>query len=179
MQLWKKISYVLYQAIAIWLPPSKTKIVGKWARSIRTHLARGFVVHAGDRINLQRGAVFGAKLSIGDRSGIGSKCVLQGPVQIGCDVMMGPEVLVYTRNHNFDRTDITMREQGYQEEKPVIIEDDVWIGARVVILPGIRVGKGAIIGAAAVVTKDVPPYAVVGGNPAKIIKFRNEDGAKS
>ena len=85
---------------------------------------------------------------------------------------MGPECIIYTRNHAFSRTDIPMREQGFSEEKPVYIGDDVWIGGRVTILPGVHIGKGAIVGAGAVVTKDVPEYSIVGGNPAKIIRFR-------
>ena len=86
--------------------------------------------------------------------------------------MMGPRCTIYTNNHAFDRLDIPMCEQGYCKDKPVYIEDDVWIGGNVTILPGIRIGCGAIIGAGAIVTKDVPGYAIVGGNPAKVIKYR-------
>lgn len=86
--------------------------------------------------------------------------------------MMGPDVFIYTQNHNFSRTDISMDQQGWSEEKPVIIEDDVWIGSRVTILPGVIIGKGCIIGASAVVTKSMPPYSVVAGNPAIVVKNR-------
>lgn len=65
-----------------------------------------------------------------------------------------------------------MDKQGWADEKPVVIEDDVWIGLRVTILPGVTIGKGSVIGASAVVTKSVPPYSVVAGNPAKIVKTR-------
>lgn len=82
-------------------------------------------------------------------------------------------VYIYTQNHCLDRVDIHMDQQGVSAEKAVIIEDDVWIGSRVTILPGVKIGRGSIIGAAAVVTKDVPPYSVVAGNPAKIMKRRN------
>ena len=67
-----------------------------------------------------------------------------------------------------------MCQQGYYEEKPIVIGDDVWIGGHVIVLPGVHIGTGAIVGAGAVVTKDVPDYAVVGGNPARIIKSRKE-----
>ena len=72
-----------------------------------------------------------------------------------------------------------MRLQGYKEYPPVRIEDDVWIGARAIILAGITIGKGAIIGAGAVVTKDVSPYAICVGNPARVIKYRNDEKTDS
>jgi len=65
-----------------------------------------------------------------------------------------------------------MWQQGFEEDRPVIIEDDIWIGSRVIILPGIRICHGSIIGAGAVVTKDVEPYTIVGGVPAKVIGYR-------
>ncbi|WP_462354514.1 DapH/DapD/GlmU-related protein [Alistipes timonensis] len=86
--------------------------------------------------------------------------------------MMGPDVLVFTSNHESGRTDIPMRLQGNGATKQVTICSDVWVGARVIILPGVTIGKGAIIGAGAVVAKDVPDYAIVGGVPAKIIGYR-------
>lgn len=91
---------------------------------------------------------------------------------IGKHVMMGPEVYIYTQNHDFSRMDIPMDQQGWSKERPVVIEDDVWIGSRVTILPGVVVGRGCVIGASAVVTKSCPPYSVVAGNPAKVVKLR-------
>ena len=64
--------------------------------------------------------------------------------------------------------------QGFSEYKPVVISDDVWIGARVTILPGAKIGKGVIVGAGAVVTGEIPDYAVIGGVPARVIKYRNQ-----
>lgn len=86
--------------------------------------------------------------------------------------MMGTDVTVITRNHRFDRTDVPMMKQGFEDEKPVYIGDDVWIGDRVIILPGVHVGNGCVIAAGSVVTKDVPRYTVVGGVPAKVIRER-------
>jgi maltose O-acetyltransferase len=93
-------------------------------------------------------------------------------VTIGRDVMMGPGVILLTRNHRFDRLDAPMRLQGGAEERPVVIGDDVWIGTRAIVLPGVTVGDGAIIAAGAVVTAPVPSRAIVGGNPARIIRYR-------
>ena len=67
-----------------------------------------------------------------------------------------------------------MNQQGNQKEQPVTIMDDVWIGARAIILPGVTIGQGAIVAAGAVVTKDVPPFAIVGGVPARLIDYREE-----
>lgn len=127
----------------------------------------------GKGVNVERGAEFSRKLKIGDYSGVGVNAMIQGDCTIGNNVMMGPECMIYTINHNFSDAGATIRSQGFGDEKPVSIGNDVWIGARVIILPGVTIGTGAVIGAGAVVTKDVPDYAVVGGNPAKVIKYRN------
>jgi maltose O-acetyltransferase len=111
-------------------------------------------------------------IKIGDRSGIGLRCRLFGRVTIGDDVMMGEEVLMITQNHKFDRIDIPMDQQGHKEEQPITIGNDVWIGTRAIILPGVTIGNGVIIGAGCVVTKPVPDYAIIVGNPGKIVKFR-------
>jgi maltose O-acetyltransferase len=68
-----------------------------------------------------------------------------------------------------------MIQQGFEARRPVIIEDDVWIGINVILLPGLTVGRGAIVAAGSVVTKDVPPDAIVGGNPARVIRSRGDD----
>ena len=88
------------------------------------------------------------------------------------NVMMGPDVCIYARNHAFDRIDIPMNLQDFASEKPVVIGDDVWIGARVMMLPGVHIVTGSVIGAGAVVTKDAPDYAVVGGNSARMLEMR-------
>jgi maltose O-acetyltransferase len=130
----------------------------------------------GQNVNIEHGASFGSgrDLTIGDNSGIGIDCQVPANIQIGSDVMMGPQVLIIGQNHKFDDLSVPMRLQGRAEASPVVIEDDVWVGARSIVLPGIRIGRGAIIAAGAVVTKDVPPYAICGGNPARVIRLRTE-----
>ena len=85
--------------------------------------------------------------------------------------MMAPEVVILTLGHYYNDVNTPINCQGDFASK-VIVENDVWIGIRSIILPGVRIGAGAIVGAGAVVTKDVPPWTIVGGVPAKIIKRR-------
>jgi maltose O-acetyltransferase len=68
-----------------------------------------------------------------------------------------------------------MTEQGIAEDRPIVVEDDVWFGAAVIVLPGVRVGHGSVIGAGSIVTKDVPPFACVAGSPARILKYRDAE----
>jgi len=130
---------------------------------------------AGKSVNIEQGADFGTGrgISLGNNSGLGIRCRVRGPLSIGDDVMMGPEVVILRDGHAFDRTDVPMR---LQENKigggKTLISNDVWIGTRAIIMPGVKIGTGAIIGAGAVVTKDVPDYAIVGGVPAKVLKYR-------
>ena len=168
----KAVGLGLYSALGKHLPRSSAPFVGEVARRVRASMGKLILDSCGQRVNIEKGASFSNRISLGDRSGIGLNAQLNGAMEIGNDVMMGPDVVVYTLNHSTERTDIPMSRQGFTEEKEVIIEDDVWIGARVIILPGVRVSQGSIIAAGSVVTKDVPPYTIVGGAPAKVIKSR-------
>jgi galactoside O-acetyltransferase len=93
------------------------------------------------------------------------------PLVIGDNVMVGPNVVMDTSAHNSDDVDRPMKEQGLSFA-PIVVEDDVWIGANVVVICGVTIGRGTIVGAGAVVTRDVPPYSVVGGVPARVLKSR-------
>lgn len=130
--------------------------------------------NCGKNVNIESSATFSSKVTLGDYSGIGINAKIYGTCHIGRYVMMGTDVTIITRNHRFDRTDIPMMEQGFEEERPVYIGNDVWIGDRVLILPGVHIGDGSIIAAGAVVTKDVPPYSIVAGVPARKIRDRFE-----
>ena len=173
----RKLRLILYYGFARFLPA--TNIAGGiggifHVRFIRRIICKGLFKTAGMNINIERGAIFGdgSLVEIGDNSGLGVNCFLDGPCKIGNNVMMGPDVIILTSNHRFDNIDIPMILQGNTPSKPVLINDDVWIGARAIILPGVTVGKGSVVGAGAVMTKDVPRYVIVAGNPAKIIRYR-------
>lgn len=179
MSLFSRFTFVLrlllYYGFAYYLPPSDRKITS-WCRPVRRIICSGLFKKAGRNINIEKGALFGSGrfLTIGDNSGIGVNCNIRGPASIGDNVMMGPDVVFLSHNHVADRTDIPMVQQGLTPKEPVIIGNDVWIGMRSIFLPGIIVGNGAIIGAGSIVTKNVEPYAIVAGNPARLIRYRIE-----
>ena len=112
-------------------------------------------------------------VTIGDHTRIGIHCTVIGPVCIGSNVNLAQGITVTALNHNFEDTTKRIDEQGIST-KPVVIGDDVWIGANAVILPGVTIGQHAVIAAGAVVTKDVPDYSLVAGVPAKEIKKLRE-----
>ncbi len=106
---------------------------------------------------------------IGNRSLIGISSVVIGPVTIGDDVMLAQHVVVSGLNHQYQNIKLPVKEQPVSM-LPITIEDGVWIGANAVITAGVKVGKHSVVAGGSVVIKDVPPYSVVGGNPAKVIK---------
>ena len=106
---------------------------------------------------------------IGDHTRIGLHNTIIGPVTIGSHVNLAQGITVTALNHNFEASDKRIDEQGVSTT-PVTIEDDIWIGANAVILPGVTIGNHSVVAAGAVVTKNVPPHSLVAGVPAKIIK---------
>ncbi|EKU91622.1 DapH/DapD/GlmU-related protein [Bacteroides oleiciplenus] len=110
---------------------------------------------------------YGKPVNIGKRCFIQQCCTFfgRGGITIGNDVFIGPKVNLITINHDLDPDN---RSATYG--RPIVIEDKVWIGIGATILPGIKIGYGAVIGAGSVVTKEVPPMTIVAGNPARIIK---------
>lgn len=169
----RKIGAAIYYLVAKHLPPSWSGLhIGQTA--LRRLCGKLMLENCGKNVNIESSATFSSKVTLGDYSGIGINAKIYGTCHIGRYVMMGTDVTIITRNHRFDRTDIPMMEQGFEEERPVYIGNDVWIGDRALILPGVHIGDGSIIAAGAVVTKDVPPYSIVAGVPARKIRDRFE-----
>ena len=106
---------------------------------------------------------------IGNYTRIGLHNTIIGPVTIGHHVNLAQGITVTALNHKFKNPDIRIDEQGVST-KPVVIGNDIWVGANAVILPGITIGDHSVIAAGAIVTKDVPPHSLVAGVPAKVIK---------
>lgn len=115
----------------------------------------------------------GEGIEIGNNVGIAQNCFIQvrGKVKINDNVILGPNVSIFSENHNYVDPELPVSVQG-ETRKGVTIEEGVWIGTRAVILDGVTVGKNSIIAAGSVVTRDVPPYSIAGGVPAKKIKDR-------
>lgn len=167
----KKILMLLYKIILKKMPLSNNSFF----RKLRYNVCKKIIRKCGKNVNFDRNCVFNYDLEIGDNSGIGENSKIEKNVLIGDNVMMGPDCLIYTRNHKYNELNIPIIRQGFDEYKKVTIEDDVWIGARVIILPGVTIKRGCVIGAGSIVTKDTEEYSVYGGNPAKKIKGRSDE----
>jgi acetyltransferase-like isoleucine patch superfamily enzyme len=161
------------------------------------HVGRNFIAQDNCEINClsEKGLTFGDKVTVGSFSvirptnlyggspGVGMKIGnnssigpfsyigCSGYIEIGNNVMISPRVSIYAENHVFDDPTLPMIDQGVRRSV-VIIEDDCWIASHSVVLAGVRIGKGSVVAAGSIVTKDVPPYSIVAGNPARIIKSR-------
>lgn len=168
----KTIFRFLYYCIGKHLPNSNFPL-GKVFSAIRVFFANGFLKQFGNNITLEGNIFFGdgRDIEVGNNSQINEECWIRN-CKIGNDVMIAPYVMILNYGHNIDNVNLPIIKQGVKTYPQSIIEDNVWIGARAVILPGVKIGTGSVIGAGSVVTKDVEAYTVVAGNPAKFIKSR-------
>ena len=143
-------------------------IRGNTADTRGVKLAAGSSVKDYAIINANQGYV-----TIGERAWLGPYCLIygNGGVDIGADVLVAAHTSINTVSHVAERSDIPMNEQGISCD-PIVIEDDVWIGLNCTILQGTRIGRGSIIGAGAVVTRDIPPGSIAVGTPARVVRQR-------
>lgn len=168
---------VLYYGFARHLPKSTVPGIGKFGRWLRGKCARHLFAECKcEDMNIEQGAYFGNGTyfhALGNTT-LGKNFISHGRiVTIHGHLMMADDVLFQGGGHKFDNPDVIIGSGGNLPNTPLEIGEDVWIGARVIVLPGCKkIGAHSIIGAGAVVTHDVPDYAIVGGNPAKVIRMR-------
>lgn len=132
----------------------------------------------GDEAIIGRHCAIQAKygpIRIGRKTNVGPQCIMSGTNEIvlGEQLLIGPHCYIGGGCYHSDRTDIPMMQQGVYSRGPVIIEDDVWLGAGTVVLDGIHIGKGCIVGAGSVVTRNLPEYTVSVGVPARVMRHRS------
>ena len=141
---------------------------------IRHLIVKNFIDQCGKNLKIQTNVLISPHVEIGNDVEINENVRIRANVKIGNNVLIAPNAQLISINHEYADLTIPIKNQGEKRGK-IEIDDDVWIGTAAIILPNVKVSKGAIIGAGAVVTKDVPEYAIVGGNPAKIIKYRSHN----
>lgn len=172
----KTIYFLIYYGFAQYFP---TQPVPGWRFGYvlrRWILKRLLKASCGNHVIIKQKCYLGKAegLKIGDYSQLGQNARIGPHVTLGKDVVMGPDVVIMTTAHAYENPEVPVRLQGDLPVQPISIGDDVWLGTRVVVLPGVKIGKGAIIGAGSILTKDVPEYAIVAGVPGKIIRWRKE-----
>lgn len=175
----KQVGALLRDEAWTWLEGTVGWMPGRTGRAVRGSLYGRLLGAAGPmdvaewtHIRTPSGLKCGKRVSLGR----GVQLTCGGGISIGDDVMFGQGAFVISNGHVIDRVDIPMAEQGLYG-KPVEIGDDVWIGAKAIILPGVRIGRGAVIAAGAIVTRDVPDYALVVGSPGRVVRIRTQKQA--
>ena len=168
--MYRKLLFLIY-LMALKNTPEDYRPYAMFFPKLRSLVVMSFLKSSCKKLRVKKGAEISINATIGNNSELGTRCMIQANVSIGDNVIMGPDVKIYSRNHRFDRIDIPIQMQGktYHE---TIIGNDVWLGANVIITAGCKISNHVIVAAGAVVTKDIPEYAIVGGVPAKILKYR-------
>lgn len=156
-----------------WIFPCKRHPLGKIGNALRVHFARQICSHVGKCCLIERGAAFNEGAVLEDYSAVGVNCFIDSGVIIKGHNMMGPDVKIYTRNHFYNEIDHCFC--GYTEQKKVVINECSWIGTKSLIMPGVVIGDHSIVGAGAVVTKNVPSGTMVAGNPAIVKKILDKE----
>jgi len=149
-----------------------------WLRRLEAYRAQAILrrcAKVGEQVRLRMPVVVYApeKLSIGSQVDVGEFVVLRanGGMRIGNRVLIAAHATLTTRGHP-----ILPPRFGHTVDAPIVIEDDVWVGAAAVVLPGVTIGRGSIVGAGAVVTRDVPPDTIVGGVPGRLLRATSATG---
>lgn len=159
-------------------------LAGRFRRAVRGYATVGRFAARGEDFSFDPDGIYSyGTIYVGDHVNLGTGPTLlatRSTIRIGNHVVFGPGVTVRGGNHRFDMVGRYIDSVGDDEKRPqddlgVVIEDDVWVGGNATILGGVTVSRGSVIGASAVVTKDVPAYSIVGGNPARVLRARFTD----
>lgn len=170
--IWRYFWRLVYEIVArrigsaFWFYP-----FNRFGYTLRQFTIRRFVQQCGTNLSVGPNVTFSFNNIIGDHVTINENCRLQD-CHIGDYALIAPEVYTVIRNHIFDDPNTPISQQGYAITKPPVIQRDVWLGARVMLLSGITIHEGAVVAAGAVVVKDVGAFEIVGGVPAKVIGHR-------
>ena len=167
------IGYLLYVSLGGNLPHYQCGFRWPISRIIRQLSGKLMFVTCGDKVDIGRKISFSSQVSLGNSSAIGDYTHIHGKVVIGDYVMIAPHCAFIASEHIHNDILTPMNLQGTKDGQ-IIINDNVWIGLGCIILNNVIIGEGAIVAAGAVVTKDVPPFSIVGGVPAKVIKYRKD-----
>ena len=137
---------------------------------------RGGILKIGESTSISAGAIIQGQVDIGSNSSVQAYAILvgygePGSITIGNGVRIAPQAMLIAANHVFSDSKTPIYLQG-MEPMPIVIEDDVWLGGRVIVTAGVRIGRGCVVGAGSVVTKNLPPWSVAVGAPARIIRYR-------
>ena len=170
---WKVLRWEV-RVYVLWLIAA---LPGRLGRALRRMAFRRLLKELGSKNVLQSGL----RINSPENVCIGSHCNFAqdifitggGGVRIGDWVGLGPGVRIWSVNHRFDDPDKPWQLQGW-DKQPVVIEDDVWLGAGAFVMPGVTIGKGAIVSACAVVGRSIPAFALVAGNPARVVGWRKQ-----
>lgn len=169
--MYRKILYTIY-LLFFRNTPEDWRPYALFFPYLRNVLVRNYLSVCGKGLRVKSGAEISPRAKVGHNTELGTRCIVQSDVTLGSYIIMGPDVKIYCRNHRYEDIHTPMGLQG-KITKPTKLGDDIWIGSNVVIVAGINVGDHTIIAAGSIVTKNIPDYAIVGGNPARIIKYRN------
>jgi len=169
--------YYIWEVVRYGLSLGALKaMVERYAWYVHDHIAgkSKMKIKGNPRIHPTASLRCGANIQLGQNSHINQFCCIwaseNSKIVLGDNLLMGPGVKIFSSNHS-TKLGLTMNEQDWKE-KDVIIGNDVWLGANVVVVPGVKIGDGSVVASGAVVTKDVLPYSMIGGVPAKMIKGR-------
>ena len=165
------IGYFLYNLLGTYLPHYQFGYEWKISKYFRILCGKLMFKKCGKKVDIGRRIKLSPNIYLGDNSGIGDYAYFIGTVKIGKNVMMAPKCSFIGQNHKFLDKNLNMNKQG-ETRKGITIHDNVWIGYNATIMDGVTINEGAIIAAGSVVTKDVEKNSIVGGVPAKHIKYR-------